>query len=102
MRIEFEFLGGPRDGERLAGFVEDGVLTEAACVYRYTDGACVGTHFWCKCEYTVNALRTIPWSDIEQLELAGYRFRGHVYEVFERQVASESLLVRARHLCAAE
>jgi hypothetical protein len=102
MRIVFEFLGGPRDGQRLTGVVEAPAMSEAVSLYRHTSKARRGARFWCTCEYTVAALRTIPWTDIEQLELAGYRFRGHVYEVVERSDFSSSVVARARYLHPSE
>ena len=102
MRLVIEFVGGPRDGERLLGTVDDGALTEARTFYGYTGGARVGSRFWCTCEYTTAALRTIAWVEVEQLELAGYRFHGHIYEIVDRQQQADALLARARHLFPAE
>ncbi len=102
VQVVFEFLGGPRDGERLCGCLDAGVMTEAGAFYRHTEGAQVGKRFWCPCEYSVAALRTIPWNDLESLEAAGYRFRGHVYEIFVRWEKRQTLLVRTRHVGASE
>ena len=101
-RVVFEFVGGPRDGERLCGCLETGVTSEAGAFYRHTEGAKVGTRFWSPCEYSVAALRTIPWNDLEALEAAGYRFRGHLYEIFLRWEKSQTLLVRSQHVGASE
>lgn len=101
MRIVFEFIGGPRDGERLTGCSED-LATEAGSLYRQTGRATVGYRFWCTCEYSVTALRTIPWVDIEQLEEAGYRFRGHVYQIADCVKREESVVARVRHLFPSE
>ncbi|HVU88948.1 MAG TPA: hypothetical protein VHD36_16610 [Pirellulales bacterium] len=102
MRIIFEFVGGPRDGERLLGNADEETFTEAGGYYRHTSGATVGGRFWCTCEYTVAALQSIPLADIEQLELAGYRFRGHVYEIVARRNYRGMLVARAQHRHAAE
>ena len=102
MQVIFEFVGGPRDGERLIGVVEDPAFTEAGSYYRHTDQARVGARFWCACEYSVSTFRTIPLVEIEQLEMAGYRFRGHVYEIAERIDNNGSLTALARHLFPAE
>jgi hypothetical protein len=101
-QVVFEFVGGPRDGERLCGCLDRGGLTEAGAFYRHTDGAKVCKQFWCPCEYSVTALRTIPWNDLEAFEAAGYYFRGHIYEIFVRWEKSRTLLVRTRHVCASE
>ena len=55
-RVVFEFIGGPRDGERLSGCLEAGMLTEAGAFYRHTNGAEVGKRFWCPTEYSLTAL----------------------------------------------
>ena len=102
MRVVFEFLGGPRDGQRLTGTVEEPAMSEAVSLYSHTSRARRGARFWCTCEYSVAALRTIPWTDIEQLESAGYRFRGHVYEVVERNDSDGSVIARARYLHPSE
>jgi hypothetical protein len=101
-QIEFEFHGGPRDGERLSGSLVAGVMTEAGAFYRNTDGGQVGQRFWCPCEYSVTALRTMSWEELESLEAIGYRFRGHIYEVFVRWVKSQTLLIRTRYVGASE
>jgi hypothetical protein len=101
-RVVFEFIGGPRDGDRLRGSLEHGVATEVGAIFRHTDGAKVGKRFWCPCEYTLTALRTIPWENLEQLEAAGYRFQGHLYEIFLRWQKEDALLVRLRHVGASE
>ncbi len=101
-RVEFEFLGGPRDGERLCGRLDTGVLTEAGAFYTYTDCAKIGSRFWCASEYAATALRTLPWDTLEDLEAAGYRFRGHLYEIFVRWEKQHTLLVRTRHVGASE
>ncbi|MBX3414135.1 MAG: hypothetical protein KF708_15715 [Pirellulales bacterium] len=100
--LVFEFLGGPRDGERLRGHIDDDTMTEAWTLYRHTDGAALGRHFWCACEYSVRALRTLPWQVIEQLEDEGYRFRGHIYEIFLRWDREGYVLIRARHVGSSE
>lgn len=102
MRVVFEFLGGPRDGERLAGRADDVGRTEAANYFAHTGGARIGATFWCASEYAVNALRSTPLTEIERLEAAGYRFRGHLYEVFLRWQQRRGVLVRARHVGASE
>jgi hypothetical protein len=102
MKVVFEFLGGPRDGQRLTGVVEDPAMSEAVCLYGHTSRARRGARFWCTCEYSVTALRTIAWTEIEQLESAGYRFRGHVYEVVERHDCDDSIIARARYLFPSE
>jgi hypothetical protein len=102
MRVVFEFLGGPRDGERLTGIVDDPMMSEAVSLYGHTIRARQGAQFWCTCEYSVTALRTIPWTEIEQLESVGYRFRGHLYEVAERKEHSGSIVARVRYLRPSE
>src|SRR5690348_9743625 len=102
MRVIFDFVGGPRDGERIVGECEDDATTEAACLYRRTVSAGVGQRFWCPCEYTVAALRTIPFDTIECLERVGYRFRGHVYEITSRRQLADAVVARVRHRFAAE
>ena len=98
MRLMFEFRGGPRDGERLAGSTQEASPSEAGSYYRHTNGAPVGARFWCSCEYACTALRSIPWDKVEQLELAGYRFRGHIYEVAERTHTQGVLIAQARYV----
>ena len=78
------------------------MLIEASAFYRHTEGARIGARFWCTCEYTVTALRTVPLDDIEALDAAGYRFQGHLYEVFVRSEQGPILLVRAQHICTPE
>ena len=102
MQVIFDFHGGPRDGERLTGNLDGHAPTEASNFYRHTDNASVGARFWCTCEYGVAALRTIPWTDIEQLESAGYRFRGHVYEVVERREREGAVHARVRYAAPSE
>jgi hypothetical protein len=101
-RVVFEFVGGPRDGERLSGCLDSGALTEAGAFYQYTDGAQVGTRFWCTCESAASAMRTIPWESLEALDAAGYRFQGHLYEIFMRWEKRRTLLVRSRHIGSSE
>lgn len=101
-RVVFEFIGGPRDGELLCCYLDAQATTEAGSFYAYTERGTIGKRFWCMSEYGRTALRTIPWSRIELLEAAGYRFGGHVYEVTERRRVREELIVRTRHVCTSE
>lgn len=96
MSIVVEFLGGPRDGERLSGCLDAGAF------YRHTDGGRIGKRFWCPCEYSLAALRTFPLEQTEAYEAAGYRFSGHIYEVVLRREQRRKLVVRARHVGASE
>ena len=74
LQLAIEFVGGPRDGERLLGSFADGVLTEAANIYRHTEGAGIGKRFWCPCEYTINAVRTMEWEELERLDTRAIAF----------------------------
>jgi len=101
-KVVFEFLGGPRDGERLCGCLVSGAYTEAEAIFRRTERAQIGQSFWCTCEYSRTALRTMPAEHIECLEATGHRFRGHIYEIVLRWERPEELLIRAKHVRAAE
>jgi hypothetical protein len=86
----------------MTGRADDPAMSEAVSLYRHAGRARRGARFWCTCEYSVNALRTILWDDIEQLESVGYRFRGHVYEIVDRTAHEGAVVARAKYLHPSE
>ena len=100
--VEIEFVGGPRDGELLAGDVDSPESLGLAGVYRQLRGGKVGELVWVPTEYAMASLRSLFGSQAEVVEQMGLRFPGHAYQVFARRVSRQRVLVRLSHCGACE
>ena len=91
LKIIFEFVGGPLDGETLVGVLGEG--DDAERYYLFTNHGAVGQRFKVASDYAVETLAK------EQLKVEErHHFQQHIYVVTDRVEEDGEVLVSATYL----
>src|SRR5580658_3932702 len=98
MGLIYEFLGGPRDGEVLAGGSEclQGDEIQRQCDQSH-DGV-IGQRIHCTTLYSETIVETCSDSAINDFKQMGCRFPNHTYEVLWRRVDGPEIRIGLRHI----
>jgi hypothetical protein len=98
--IEFQFHGGPKDGERIPDGAADDASCRSTAYAAITDDGAPGALLWCTTEYFVDLVEHLSDSALEDLRELGSEWRGHLYEVYRRSRDGQRVRVFLRHLGA--
>jgi hypothetical protein len=95
--IQFEFKGGPRDGEVV---IHDGNSARARAYSDLTEGGRLGAILWCTTEYYLDVADHLSTGALRDLRDLGMPIRGHLYESCAQWQMDYGLRVKLRHLGA--